>query len=67
VVFFIFSFRAKKAHHTEERGWGVIIINQGETKKVQRAKKAKKKAKVGKRTHNKRTKSRDKKKREKTN
>ena len=42
VVFFIFSFQPKKLI-TQERGWVVVIINEGETnKKVQRAKKAKK-------------------------
>lgn len=50
VVFFIFSFQPKKLI-TQERGWVVVIINEGETnKKVQRAKKAKKKGKVQKNT-----------------
>ena len=65
VVFFIFSFQPKKLI-TQERGWGVVIINEGETNtKVQRAKKAKKGE--GAKEHNKRTARRDKKKREKTN
>jgi len=48
VVFFIFSFLLPKKLITQERKRMVItIINQGETKrKVQRAKKAKKKGKV---------------------
>lgn len=66
VVFFIFSFQPKKLI-TQERGWVVVIINEGETNtKVQRAKKAKKKGKVQKNTQ-KQENRRDKKKREKTN
>ena len=57
VVFFIFSFLLPKKLITQERKRMVItIINQGETKrKVQRAKKAKKKGEGSKERHNKRT------------
>jgi hypothetical protein len=46
--FYLFFFsEPKKLITAQERGFLVIIINQGETKrKVQRAKKAKKKGKV---------------------
>ena len=56
--FYLFFFSEPKKLFTQERGFLVItIINQGETKrKVQRAKKAKKKGGRCKRTHkNKRT------------
>ncbi len=45
--FYLFFSFAKKAHHARKKEESVIIINQGETKrKVQRAKKTKKKGKV---------------------
>ena len=63
--FYLFFFSEPKKLFTQERGFLVItIINQGETKrKVQRAKKAKKKGKVQKNTQ-KQENRRDKKKRE---
>jgi hypothetical protein len=65
VVFFIFSFQPKKLI-TQERGWVVVIINEGETnKKVQRAKKAKKRGRCKRTQQENRVVT--KKKREKTN
>lgn len=53
--FYLFFFSEPKKLFTQERGFLVIIINQGETKrKVQRAKKAKKKGKVQKKTQQRR-------------